>query len=135
MAIHLPPTLEIADDDEQQPCRFCGDPSPADPDDMERWTSHLTVWHGYRVVQDRPRTGSQPRVVRLELVGWSGEAEFEANQRVTVKPDSSWDYAGRRGTIVGWHTRTSEYAVAFDHEPTLGVLPSKNLEAYQPDTD
>src|SRR5688572_30196839 len=94
MAMQLPQALEIADSDEQQPCRFCGHPLAADPDDIERWTSHLTVWHGYRVVQDRPRTGTQPRVVRLELVGWSGEAQFEPNQRVMVKPDSQpWDYA------------------------------------------
>jgi hypothetical protein len=133
MAIALPPTLEIADDDEQRPCPFCGDASAADPDDMERWTSHLAAWHGYRVVQDRPRSHNQPQVVRLELIGWSGAAAFEPNQRVTVKPDSEWDYAGRRGTIVGWHPRTSEYAVAFDGEPTIGVLPPQNLEAYQPE--
>jgi hypothetical protein len=50
---------------------------------------------------------------------------------VNVKADSRpRDYCGRRGTVVGHDPNHSDYAVAFDEHPTLGVLRAETLEAY-----
>src|SRR4051812_45438956 len=113
MARSLEPTITItiSDHDELGACEWCGSPD-RDPDDMDKWARHLAAWHGYRVVEDRPRPvdASQPRTVVLERVGWSDKAKFYVNQRVNVKADSKpRDYAGRRGTVVGWNPATSEY--------------------------
>ena len=133
MAIHLPDTLEVTDHDEHHDCPFCGDPAAADPDDMDRWASHLAERHGFRVLKDARREGDRPRVITLEQVGWDTRAKLHANQRVTVKDDSRpRDYAGRRGTIVGWWPESSEYAVTFDESPVVGVLSSANLDPWGP---
>ena len=134
MARSLEPELTITDWDKPGPCELCGSPK-RDPDNMDRWAEHLTTLHGYRVVEDRPRPvdGSQPRTIYLQLVGWSEKAKFQHNQRVNVKAESRpRDYAGRRGTVVGWNAPTSAYAVTFDEPPIYGWLSSRTLEAYTP---
>jgi hypothetical protein len=132
MAMSLEPTVLLSDHDELGPCPLCGS-QERNPDDMSKWAAHLTELHGYSVVEDTPRPpdGSKPRTIRLELTGWSTKAKFRPNQRVNVKADSRpRDYAGRRGTVVGWHPGTSEYVVRFDEDPVYGFLSSHTLEAY-----
>ena len=134
MARSLEPDLTITDWESPGLCELCGSPG-RDPDNMDRWAEHLTTLHGYRVVEDQPRPvdGSQPRTMRLQLVGWSKKAKFQHNQRVNVKAESRpRDYAGRRGTVVGWYALASEYAVTFDERPICGWLSSRTLEAFTP---
>lgn len=133
MAIRLPDALEITDFDEHEPCPFCGHSTAADPDDMDAWADHLIAWHGFDVVEDRPHDDERetPRTIRLKQVGWTGRTKFAPSQRVNVKADSHpRDYAGRRGTVVGRAPDHSDYAVAFDEHPALGVLRADTLEAY-----
>lgn len=134
MAIRLPDVVTITDYDDHLPCRFCVmDLAETDPDNMDRWVAHLTTYHGYRVVEDLSRAQTnRARTIRLQEVGWSDRAKFTPNQRVHVKSDSQpRDYAGRRGTVVGWNPRGTEYAVAFDEHPTLGWLDSATLEPFE----
>ncbi len=97
MARSLEPDLTITDWESPGLCELCGSPG-RDPDNMDRWAEHLTTLHGYRVVEDQPRPvdGSQPRTMRLQLVGWSKTAKFQHNQRVNVKAES------RPGNYAGW---------------------------------
>jgi hypothetical protein len=133
MATRLPETLAISDQDEHLECPFCViDRAETDPDDMDRWAAHLTNLHGYRVREDIRPDVNQPRTIRVALSGWSTRAKFQPNTRVNVSPESRpRDYAGRRGTIVGWNPHTSEYAVAFDTYPTLGWLSVTSLTLHE----
>ena len=138
MAIHLPEVVEITDQDQHRPYQFCDDRLAADPDEMDRWAEHLVSRHGYRVVADQDHDSdrrSVSRLIRLELAGWSPQAKFQPNTRVNVLKKHlmhPMGCAGRRGTVVGWHARASEYCVAFDEEPVFGWLASSVLERYMP---
>src|SRR5688500_17712367 len=115
MANPLRDTIEITDWDMHRPCMVCGS-AECDPDEMDTGVTHLVTWHGYKVTEDVPASaaGDRPRTVRLQQVGWSPHAKFAANQRVKVKLAAfQRDYAGRRGTLVGWNPATAEFAVTF----------------------
>jgi hypothetical protein len=133
VAIRLPLTLEISSSDEHVPCQFCLH-SAADPDDLESWAAHLAQWHGYAISSNVAKTEQTPRLIQLTLIGWNQtRAKFAPNQRVTVKDEPRpHDYDGRRGIVVGWDAKTSQYAVAFSEAPTIGVFSSNKLIAFEP---
>jgi hypothetical protein len=131
MATPLRETIEISDSDMHRPCMFCGS-AECDPDEMDIWVTHLVTWHGYKVAEDVPGSanGERPRTIRLQQVGWSPHAKFAANQRVHVKAAAfQREYAGRRGTVVGWNPATAEFAVTFTDKPTSGLLLPADLES------
>lgn len=124
-------TLEITEWDMHRPCTLCGS-ADCDPDEMDVWVTHLVTWHGYKVSEDvaESRDGERPRTIRLQQVGWSPHARFAPNQSVNVKVSSHQrDFAGRRGTVVGYNPATSEFAVTFADKPTCGVMVPGELEA------
>jgi hypothetical protein len=124
--------IEISEWDMHHPCKFCGSPD-CDPDEMDLWVSHMVTWHGYKVVQDVPGSlnGEKPRIIRLELVGWSEHAHFAANQRVTVRAGAQQrDLVGRHATVVGYNPSTAEYAVTFGERPPYAILDPRDLDPY-----
>jgi hypothetical protein len=123
MAIRLPATFNITSSDEHLPCRFCNLSAVADPDDLERWAGHLLQWHGYAIAAVLGKTDTTPRTIQLSLTGWpTTRAKFAANQRIVVKPESHpTDYAGLPGIVIGWDPKTSQYAIAIDQYPFIGV--------------
>ena len=123
-------TLEITEWDMHRPCSLCGS-AECDPDEMDVWVTHLVTWHGYKVTEEVEASddGQRPRTIRLKQVGWSQHARFSANQNVVVKVSAyQRDFAGRRGTVVGYNPATSEFAVTFAEKPTCGVLLPGDLE-------
>ena len=132
MASSLRETLEITEFDMHRPCTFCGS-AECDPDEMDVWVTHMVTWHGYTVAEDRPASanGERPRTVKLQQVGWSPHAKFAANQKVHVRSATfQREFAGRRGTVVGWNPSSSEYAVVFPEKPTTGLLLPADLEIH-----
>jgi hypothetical protein len=132
MATPLREKVDITEWDMHRPCTFCGSPD-CDPDEMDVWVTHMVTWHGYTVEKDIPgkADGSTPRTVRLQLVGWSEHAYFQANQRVTIRPGvTNRDLVGRHGTVVGYNPSTAEFAVTFSEKPTCAVLDPKDLDPY-----
>lgn len=132
MATPLRDTIEITEWDMHRPCPYCGS-AECDPDEMDVWVTHMVTWHGYKVVGETPGSadGERPRTARLQQVGWSPHAKFAANQRVTVKAAAyQREFAGRRGTVVGWNPSTAEFAVTFAEQPACGVLSPGELDAY-----
>jgi hypothetical protein len=123
-------TLEISEWDMHRPCPLCGS-AECDPDEMDVWVTHMANWHGYKVTEDvaASEDGESPRTVRLQQVGWSQHARFSPNQNVAVKVSAyQREFAGRRGTIVGYNPATSEFAVTFAEKPSCGVLLPNDLE-------
>ena len=132
MASSLRETLEITEFDMHRPCTFCGS-AECDPDEMDVWVTHMVTWHGYTVAEDRPASanGERPRTVKLQQVGWSPHARVAANQKVHVRSAAfQREFAGRRGTVVGWNPSSSEYAVVFPEKPTTGLLLPADLEIH-----
>jgi hypothetical protein len=130
MSNPLRETIEITDWDLHRPCTLCGS-ADCDPDEMDQWVTHMVSCHGYKVTDDvpAPRNGDKPRTIRLQQVGWSPHARFAANQRVNVRAGAyQREYAGRRGTVVGWNPSTSEFAVTFADKPTCGLLLPADLD-------
>ena len=130
MVIKLPDIFDIGSDAEtNRPCEFCRIEDVADPDDLNKWADHLRTVHGYRFETDKP---GRPRKVRLALTGWSSRAKFQPNDRVTVNDKAPSDHQQRRGTVVGWLAKSSEYCVRFDEEPVIGWLNSDWLRTFVP---
>ena len=132
MATPLRENVDLTEWDMHRPCGFCGS-ADCDPDEMDVWVTHMVTWHGYKVVKDTPgsRDGERPRTVKLELVGWSEHAHFQANQRVTVRPGvQQRDLVGRHATVVGYNPSTAQFAVTFSEKPAYAVLEPKDLDPF-----
>jgi hypothetical protein len=129
MAISLPDSYAITSADEtERLCEFCLQPGVIDPDELDRSAEHLVSVHGYALEMDDHGNDRPYRTLRFRLVDWSARAKFRPNERVDVNGKAPTDYGGRRGTVVGWHSDTSDYVVRFDEEPVSGFLRSDCLQ-------